>query len=105
AYGYRGLPLIFFESEQKKIAINLLPETKLEEVNTGLALIPLSNPSNTSVQMLIRNIFIIDKDVSFIVYNSSLLKYDLKYNNMKMFVFKNESGDMLNFHITYFMNN
>ena len=55
-FAYRGLPIIFSEIGNKKFMINLLPETPIENINTGLSELP--NEERISVKHLIKALYL-----------------------------------------------
>ncbi|MBO6793817.1 MAG: hypothetical protein JJ895_07900 [Balneolaceae bacterium] len=54
AYAYIGIPLIFIETSNNKVVINLLPNAELEELNVGLDILPYE--TNTKVNRVIRSL-------------------------------------------------
>lgn len=100
-YAYKGLPLVFIENESDLNVINLLPNTKLEEINTDLTPIPFSVQKMTSVNNLIRSIDIAE-DKIYINYLSTLLIYDLNMESLKKFEFIDADEKELKFHKMHF---
>jgi len=70
-FAYKGLPLIFYHSKNLKIAINLLPNTEIENINTPLEIMPENK--RVTVKSLVRSVYLLEENRLLVNYKSKII--------------------------------
>ncbi len=96
AFAYKGIPVVFIQSDKGWYAVNFMSHKALHELNTPIDPQPIS--AQVSVQGLVRSVFIANNTL-LVQYNSSLITYDLERKVVsKRFEFLDRNDSALGIH-------
>lgn len=91
-YAYRGLPVLFLKNADKKIIINLLPNSSLESINVPLEVLPGHN--QVSVKMLIKDIYSYENEI-FIHFRNKLVVTNPNGSRVEGFAIVDRSNQVI----------
>jgi len=95
AYAYKGIPVLFTETQTDKYLINFLPETDIDEINTPLK--NISENKKVTVKSLVKDLYYW-KDYLFVLFKNKLIVASQDGKYVKGYHLKSETDDKIGFH-------